>query len=54
MAEGAPGRPLTHTTRALSVGRTHRVGLLVTDLTNQFYTHTIAPIDSNVVSPNAQ
>ncbi len=32
------------TGRALSVGRTHRVGLVVTDLANQFYTHTIAPM----------
>ena len=29
--------------RALSSGRTHRVGLLVTDLDNQFYAHIIAP-----------
>jgi LacI family transcriptional regulator len=30
--------------RALSSGRTRRIGLLVTDLDNQFYWHIIAPI----------
>lgn len=30
--------------RALSIGRTSRVGLLVTDLKNQFYPHIIAPV----------
>lgn len=30
--------------RALSVGRAHRIGLLVTDLENQFYPHLIGPI----------
>ncbi|MDF2491589.1 MAG: exuR [Microbacterium sp.] len=30
--------------RALSSGRTRRIGLLVTDLGNQFYTHIIAPV----------
>jgi len=30
------------TGRALSVGRSHRLGLLVTDLENQFYPHVIA------------
>lgn len=30
--------------RALSSGRTRRVGLLVTDLTNQFYAQIIAPV----------
>jgi LacI family transcriptional regulator len=30
--------------RALSSGRTRRIGLLVTDLENQFYAHVIAPM----------
>lgn len=30
--------------RALSSGRTRRIGLLVTDLENQFYSHIIAPV----------
>lgn len=30
--------------RALSVGRSTRVGLVVTDLNNQFYSHVIAPM----------
>jgi len=30
--------------RALSSGRTRRIGLLVTDLGNQFYSHIIAPV----------
>lgn len=30
--------------RALSVGRSYRVGLLLTDLANQFYPHVIAPM----------
>lgn len=30
--------------RALSSGRTRRIGLLVTDLDNQFYAHIIAPL----------
>lgn len=30
--------------RALSVGRSTRVGLVVTDLTNQFYSHVIPPL----------
>lgn len=32
------------TGRALSLGRSHRVGLLVTDLRNQYYPHIIAPV----------
>ncbi|WP_226345816.1 LacI family DNA-binding transcriptional regulator [Agilicoccus flavus] len=32
------------TGRALSMGRSYRVGLLVTDLENQFYPHLIAPV----------
>lgn len=30
--------------RALSSGRTRRIGLLVTDLDNQFYSHILAPV----------
>ena len=30
--------------RALSTGRSTRVGLVVTDLENQFYTHLVAPL----------
>lgn len=30
--------------RALAVGHSHRVGLILTDLENQFYPHVIAPI----------
>ena len=30
--------------RALSSGRTRRIGLLVTDLENQFYAHVISPM----------
>ena len=33
----------SETGRALSIGRTQRVGLLLTDLENQFYPHVIAP-----------
>ncbi|MGI3786728.1 MAG: LacI family DNA-binding transcriptional regulator [Janthinobacterium lividum] len=43
-AASALGYVPSDTGRALSVGRTHRVGLVVTDLANQFYTHTIAPM----------
>lgn len=34
--------------RALSSGRTRRIGLLLTDLDNQFYSHIIAPIHSEL------
>jgi len=34
--------------RALSVGRSTRVGLVVTDLRNQFYSHVIAPLHSEL------
>lgn len=30
--------------RALAMGRSHRIGLLLTDLENQFYPHVIAPM----------
>ena len=48
-AAGARGRQAlgyvpSETGRALSSGRTRRIGLLLTDLENQFYPHVIAPI----------
>ncbi len=36
--------------RALSSGRTRRIGLLLTDLQNQFYPHVIAPIHHELES----
>ncbi|WP_375386322.1 LacI family DNA-binding transcriptional regulator [uncultured Microbacterium sp.] len=38
------GYVLSDAGRALSSGRTQRIGLLVTDLDNQFYSHVIAPV----------
>ncbi len=43
-AASALGYVPSETGRALSSGRTRRVGLLLTDLENQFYPHVIAPI----------
>ncbi len=43
-AARALGYVPSETGRALSSGRTHRIGLLLTDLTNQFYPHVIAPM----------
>ncbi len=43
-AAAALGYVPSETGRALSSGRTRRVGLLLTDLENQFYPHVIAPI----------
>jgi LacI family transcriptional regulator len=43
-AATALGYVPSETGRALSVGRTQRVGLLLTDLQNQFYPHVIAPM----------
>lgn len=40
--------------RALSSGRTRRIGLLVTDLGNQFYTHIIAPVHHELESQGYQ
>lgn len=40
--------------RALSSGRTRRIGLLVTDLDNQFYTHIIAPVHRELESHGYQ
>jgi LacI family transcriptional regulator, galactose operon repressor len=36
--------------RALSSGRTQRIGLLVTDLANQFYAHVIAPMHDQLTA----
>ncbi|HWS49430.1 MAG TPA: LacI family DNA-binding transcriptional regulator, partial [Microbacterium sp.] len=36
--------------RALSSGRTRRIGLLLTDLENQFYPHVISPIHHELES----
>ena len=43
-AARALGYVPSETGRALSSGRTRRIGLLLTDLDNQFYAHIIAPI----------
>ena len=43
-AASALGYVPSETGRALSSGRTRRVGLLLTDLDNQFYPHVIAPM----------
>jgi LacI family transcriptional regulator len=40
----------SETGRALSSGRTWRVGLLVTDLDNQFYSHLISPMHHELES----
>ena len=40
--------------RALSSGRTKRIGLLVTDLDNQFYSHIIAPVHRELDSAGYQ
>jgi LacI family transcriptional regulator len=43
-AAKALGYVPSETGRALASGRTRRIGLLLTDLENQFYPHVIAPI----------
>lgn len=43
-AASALGYVPSETGRALKSGRTRRIGLLLTDLDNQFYSHIIAPI----------
>lgn len=43
-AASALGYVPSETGRALSSGRTRRIGLLLTDLDNQFYPHVIAPM----------
>ena len=40
--------------RALSSGRTRRVGLLVTDIDNEFYAHIIAPMHRELESRGYQ
>ncbi len=49
-AAEALGYVLSETGRALSSGRTHRLGLLLTDLENQFYPHVISPIHHELES----
>lgn len=49
-AATALGYVLSETGRALSSGRTHRVGLLLTDLENQFFPHVISPIHHELES----
>jgi LacI family transcriptional regulator len=44
VAAKALGYVPSETGRALSSGRTRRIGLLLTDLENQFYPHVIAPM----------
>ena len=43
-AAAALGYVPSETGRALSSGRTRRIGLLLTDLENQFYPHVLAPM----------
>ena len=49
-AADALGYVLSETGRALSSGRTRRVGLLLTDLENQFYPHVISPMHHELES----
>ena len=49
-AAKALGYVLSETGRALSSGRTRRIGLLLTDLDNQFYPHVIAPMHRELES----
>lgn len=49
-AASALGYVPSETGRALSSGRTRRIGLLLTDLENQFYPHVIAPIHHELES----
>jgi LacI family transcriptional regulator len=49
-AADALGYVPSETGRALSSGRTRRVGLLLTDLENQFYPHVISPIHHELES----
>jgi len=53
-AAGALGYVPSETGRALSSGRTHRIGLLLTDLDNQFYPHIIAPVHRELESKGYQ
>ena len=49
-AAKALGYVPSETGRALSSGRTRRIGLLLTDLDNQFYPHVIAPMHRELES----
>jgi LacI family transcriptional regulator len=49
-AAKALGYVPSETGRALSSGRTRRIGLLLTDLDNQFYPHVIAPMHHELES----
>ncbi len=49
-AARALGYVPSETGRALSSGRTRRIGLLLTDLENQFYPHVIAPMHRELES----
>jgi LacI family transcriptional regulator len=53
-AASALGYVPSETGRALSSGRTRRVGLLLTDLENQFYPHVIAPMHRHLEALNYQ
>ncbi|HEX5857217.1 MAG TPA: LacI family DNA-binding transcriptional regulator [Microbacterium sp.] len=53
-AAGALGYVASETGRALSSGRTRRIGLLLTDLDNQFYPHIIAPVHRELESQGYQ
>ncbi len=53
-AAGALGYVPSETGRALSSGRTRRIGLLLTDLENQFYPHVIAPMHRELESLDYQ
>jgi LacI family transcriptional regulator len=48
------GYVLSDAGRALSSGRTRRIGLLVTDLNNEFYHHIIAPVHHELESHGYQ
>lgn len=54
MAAKTLGYVPSATGRALSRGRSDRVGLLVTDLTNRFYPHIIAPIHRELREQNLE
>lgn len=53
-AAAALGYVPSETGRALSSGRTRRIGLLLTDLENQFYPHIIAPMHRELESLDYQ
>ncbi len=53
-AATALGYVPSETGRALSSGRTRRIGLLLTDLENQFYPHVIAPMHRELESLDYQ